>query len=208
MNVADIIAPKLSIIFRKLIRLGSFPECWRSAIVTAIPKGAPSPDRENCRPISITPILSKVYEKLVSHKLSGFCEKYSLLPAAQFAYRKGLGCIDALLSISHHLQKALDAGMESNIVQLDFSKSFDRVSHSGLLFKFKSIGVVRSVSVLSICTEFLSDRRQRVVVDGAASEWILIISGCHMEVCWVLFYLLFIPAKCLSWLRTDYCLCR
>ena len=43
-KVADIIAQKLSIIFSRLIRLGSFPECWRSANVTDIPKGAPSPD--------------------------------------------------------------------------------------------------------------------------------------------------------------------
>ena len=43
-KVADIIALKLCIIFRRLIRLGSFPECWRSADVTAIPKGAPSLD--------------------------------------------------------------------------------------------------------------------------------------------------------------------
>ena len=62
-KVADIIAPKLSTISRRLIRLGSLPECWLSANVTAIPKGAPSPDRENYRPISITLILSKVYEK-------------------------------------------------------------------------------------------------------------------------------------------------
>ena len=76
-----------------------------------------------------------MYEKLVSHKLSSFCEKYGLLPAAQFAYRKVLGCTDALLTISHHLQKSLDAGIESYIV-----------------------GV--GGSVLSIGTEFLSDRRQ------------------------------------------------
>ena len=82
-----------------------------------------------------------MYEKLVPHKKFSFCEKYGLLPAAQFAYRKGLGCTDALLTISHHLQKSLNAGMESNIVQLDFSAAFDRVSHSGLLFKLKSIGV-------------------------------------------------------------------
>ena len=81
-KVEDIIASKLCIIFYMLIRLGSYPECWRSASVTAIPKGAPSPDDENYRPISITPILSKVYEKLVSHKLSSFCEKCDLLPAA------------------------------------------------------------------------------------------------------------------------------
>ena len=89
---------------------------------------------ENYRPISITPILSKVYEKLVSHKLSSSCVKYVFWPAAQFAYRKGLGCTDAL-TISHHLQKSLDTGMESYIVQLDLSAAFDRASHSGLLFK-------------------------------------------------------------------------
>ena len=69
--------------------LGSYPECWRNANVTAIPKFAPSPDKENSCPILITPILSKVYDKLVSHKLSSFCDKFVFLPAAQFAYRKG-----------------------------------------------------------------------------------------------------------------------
>ena len=49
-KVADFIAPKLSIIFRELIRLGSFPECWQSANITEIPKGAPSPDKDNYRP--------------------------------------------------------------------------------------------------------------------------------------------------------------
>ena len=140
-KVADIIDPKLSIIFHRLICLGSFTECWRSANVTAIPKGAPSSHRENYRLISITLIQSKVFEMLVSHKFSSFCEKYGLLPAAQFPYRKGMGCTDAQLTISYHLQKCLDAGMESYIFQLDFSAAFDRVSHRRLLFKLKSIGV-------------------------------------------------------------------
>ena len=77
-KVANIIALNLSIIFCKPIRMGSFPQCWRSANVTAIANGTPPPDRENYRPTSITPILSKVYEKLVSHKLSSFCEKHDL----------------------------------------------------------------------------------------------------------------------------------
>ena len=58
--------------------MGWFPECWRSANVTAIPKGAPSADRENYLHISITHILSKVNEKIVSKMLSSFCEKYGL----------------------------------------------------------------------------------------------------------------------------------
>ena len=48
-----------------------------------------------------------------------------------------------------------------------------------ILFKLKSIGV--GGSALSIFTEFLSDRRQRVVIDGAAREWIPIISGVLQE---------------------------
>ena len=66
-------------------------------------------------------------------------------------------------------------GMESYIVQLDFSTVSDRASHSGLLFKLKSI-VVGSC-VLFICREFLSNGRQRVMVEGATSEWIPIVSG-------------------------------
>ena len=97
----------------------------------------PSPDTENYHPTSITPKLTKVYEKLVSHKLSGFCEKYVFLPAAKFPYRNGQGCTDALLTISHHHEKSFDTGMESYIFQLDFSAAFVRVSHSGLLFKLK-----------------------------------------------------------------------
>ena len=79
--------------FRGLLRLRIVQ---RSANATSIPKRVPSPDRENYRLISITSILSKVYEKLVSHKLSCFCEKYVFLPAAQFAYRKCHCCSDAL----------------------------------------------------------------------------------------------------------------
>ena len=79
-----------------------------------------------------------------------------------------------MLTTSDSLQKSLDAGPVSYIVHLDFSAAFDRVSHIGLLFKLKSIGI--GGRVLSICIEYLSDRRKRVVVDGATSEWIPIVS--------------------------------
>ena len=65
--------------------------------------------------------------------------------------------------------------MKSYIVQLEFTFVLDRVSHNGLLFKLKSIGV--GGSALSICREFLSKRRQRVVADEATSAWIPIVSG-------------------------------
>ena len=72
--VADIIAPKLSIIFCRLIRLRLFPECWRSANVTAIPKSASSPDMENYGPISITPIRLRCMRSYFSQALQFFRE--------------------------------------------------------------------------------------------------------------------------------------
>ena len=94
--------------------------------------------------------------------------------------------------------------MESYIVQLDFSAAFDRVSNSGLLFKLKAIGV--GGSVLSICKEFLFNRRQRVVVDGPTLSGSQSFLASHREVGWVLFCSSFIPLKYLSRWRTDYIL--
>ena len=107
-RMADVLAPRLSVVFRRLVRLGSFPACWRQANVTPIPKGPPSSSVANNRPISITSVLSKVFEGLVSVCLGGFMECSGVLPTTQFAYRKGLGTCDALLCVSHTLQSALD----------------------------------------------------------------------------------------------------
>ena len=65
-RTADVLATHLSAVFRRLVRLGSFPACWRHANVTPIPKGPPSSSVANYRPISITSVLSKVCERLVS----------------------------------------------------------------------------------------------------------------------------------------------
>ena len=53
--------PHLSVVFLRLVRLGSFLACWRQANVTPIPKGPPSSSVANYRPISITSVLSKVF---------------------------------------------------------------------------------------------------------------------------------------------------
>ena len=130
-RTAEVLAPRLAVAFRRLLRLGSFPVCWRVANVTPIPKGPPASSASNCRPIYITPILSKVFESLVSVRLGRFMECRGVLPTTQFAYRKGLGTCDALLCVAHTLQSALEMGQEARIVQIDFSAVFDRVNHRG-----------------------------------------------------------------------------
>ena len=98
-----------------------------------------------------------------------------MLPKTQFAYRKGLDICDALLFVFHTLQNALESGQEARIVQIDFSAAFDRVNHLGILYKLRSVGI--GGSVLSILTQFQSNRSQHVMVDGCQSKLVNIASG-------------------------------
>ena len=66
---ADLLGHRLSVVFRRLLRLGSFLACWRRANVTPITKGPSSSSVANYRPIFITPVLSKVFERLVAVRL-------------------------------------------------------------------------------------------------------------------------------------------
>ena len=98
-----------------------------------------------------------------------------VLPTTQFAYRRDLGTCDALLCLSHTLQSALDSGQEARIVQIDFSAAFDRLNHQVILYKLCSVGI--GGFVLSILTQFLSDRSQHVMVDGYRSKVVNVVSG-------------------------------
>ena len=138
-------APRLSVVFRRLVHLGSFPACWRQAKV----------HRPLLLPIFITSVLSKVFECLVLVHFGQFMECSGVLPTTQFAYRKCLGTCDALLCVSHTLQSALESGQEAQIMQIDFSPAFDWVNHLGFLYKLCSVGI--GGSVLCILTQFLSN---------------------------------------------------
>ena len=108
-KTAEVLASRLTVVLRRLLRLGSFPVCWRGAYVTPIPKGPPSYSASNHRPISSsisasisaskhrpTPILSKVFEHLVSLRLWRFMEGRGVLQTTQVA----IGNILALVMLS------------------------------------------------------------------------------------------------------------
>ena len=151
--------PRLSVVFRPLVRLGTFPACWRQANVTPIPKGPLSSSVANYRPISITSVLSKVFECLVLVCLRRFMERSGVLPTTQSVYRKGLGTYDALLCMSHTLQSTLESGQEARMVQIDFSAAIDRVNHLGILYNLCSVGIGGSVfSILTVSIKPITAR--------------------------------------------------
>ena len=74
-----------------------------------------------------------------------------------------------------HFRECSGEGQEARIVQNDFSAAFDRVNHRGILFRLISVGV--GGSVLSVLTQFLSNRSQYVLVDGCRSKLVKVVSG-------------------------------
>ena len=75
----------------------------------------------------------------------------------------------------HALQSAFESGQEARIVQMDFSAAFDRVNHQGILYTHCSVGI--GGSVLSILTQFPSNRSQHVMVDDRRSKLVNVVPG-------------------------------
>ena len=117
-------------------------------------------------------------------------ERSGVLPTTQFTYRKGLGTCDALLCMPDTLQSALERGQEARIVQIDFSAAFDRVNHLGILYKLCSMAI--GGSVLSILTQFLSNRSQHLMVDGCRSKLVNVVSGVSQG---SVFWLVIVPPE-------------
>ena len=134
-----------------------------------------SPSVANYRLISITAVLSKVSERLVSIRRGRFMEHSGVLPTTQFANRKGLGTCDALLCVSHALQSALESGQEAKIALIDFSVPSYRVNHRGVLYKLGSVCI--EGSVLSLLAQFLFHRSQQVKLDWCPSKLVNVVSG-------------------------------
>ena len=172
---AQVLAPKLSRVFRRLLREGKFPTSWRVADIAPIPKGPLSSLVSGYRPISITPILSKVFERLISSRLGSFMEVTGVFPSHQYSYRKRLGTCDALLDIVCAGQQSLDGGGETVLVQIDFSSAFDRVNHAALIHKLREVGV--GGSVLGVISSFLVGRKQSVRIEGCRSSTVDVVSG-------------------------------
>ena len=147
----------------------------------------------NCRPVSLLPIYEKIFEILIFNPFYKYVEENKLLSMHQSGFWSNHYCVNQLLSIVHNLYKAFDAylTLKTHSMFLDMFKAFDKVWHQGLIFKLKSVGV--SHSLLSLLESFLSNRFQRVLPNGEASEWLPVKVGVPQDsILDPLFFLIYI----------------
>jgi hypothetical protein len=178
--VLKMCCPELSAVLAKLYNAcltdSVFPSLWKLASVVPIFKGTGErSDPSNYRPISLLPIMSKVFECLINQQLLKHLEDQMLLTDCQYGFRKSRSTGDLLALITDHFNRALDLRGEARMVALDISKAFDKVWHKGLLHKLQSYGVTGKMHC--IISAFLSGRKLKVVLDGQSSPISSVNSG-------------------------------
>ena len=174
-ELADILAEPLSILFQKLFDEGCTPVCWKQGIISPIYKGGNRSLPANYRPVTLLPVLSKVMESIVADELMNHLEQHNFLTPLQHGFRSGRSCMTNLLLAQSDWTKAIDLGIGVDVVYLDFSKAFDRVRHDILLQKLSSCNV--GGHCLHWIQSFLHQRMISVRVHGVVSQWEYIPCG-------------------------------
>jgi len=174
-SLAPDLAPYLEILFNQIIATGLVPEEWKTAFVVPIPKGGDKHNSQNYRPISLTCIVSRIFEHVLHSSITSHLRANSVILPNQHGFSKGLSCETQLISIFHDLCMTMDKRIETDMIFLDFKKAFDRVPHCHLLSKLRALRI--DLNVLAVIESFLSGRSQRVIVEGALSESVPVVSG-------------------------------
>ena len=172
---AIVLARPFSVIFNRSLQQGYFPSAWKTANVSPIHKKDEKSLPSNYRPIPLLSSPGKVMERCVHKHLYNYVTSHQLLTPLQSGFVQGDSTTYQLLHTYHTFCKAVDKGKEVRAVFCDISKAFDRVWHKGLLHKMSGIGC--SDNVLKWFASYLSGRRQRVVLNGKASDWTQVLAG-------------------------------
>jgi len=154
-------------LFNLSLNWGEVPWQWRDAIVTPIPKVLNPSALTDYRPISVTPILSRMLEKIIV--------KAFISPALdsnqarnQFAYKRTGSSTCALIYITHWVSVMLETSTYVRCLLIDFTKAFDIVDHTVLLNKLSKLCL--PPRVFNWIVSFLRNRTQVVKINSAYSS--------------------------------------
>ena len=129
----------------------------------------------NYRPVSLTSHVIKVFERVIQKKVLHYLESNKLLSCNQHGFRKGCSCLSELLAHFNEIYENLGNKLDTDTIYLDFSKAFDKVDHALLIKKLQLYGI--GGKLLVWFKAFLSNRKQKVVVNGMVSAIQLVLSG-------------------------------
>jgi len=162
-ELADVVAKLLNMSFIS----GNVYSNWLIGIVTPVPMVTSPVTMNDFRPILVTPILSRLAEKLVV--------QHWLLPSIplnciedQFTFRPSGSTTSALVSLIHHVASMLESNSFVRCLIIDFSKAFDVVNHEVLLQKVSTLDLPDNIH--NWLVSFITGRQQKCKVNGSISS--------------------------------------
>ena len=154
-------------LFNESIFNGKFPDKLKTGRVIPLHKSGPTTSLKNYRPITTLSVFSKIFEKLVHHRMTSFISRYNIIKPNQFGFQKNKSTSDAILEFLENVYESFEENNFYLSIFLDFSKAFDTISHDILLDKLEYMGFRGPVH--SWLSSFLSNRRQYVDVGSSSS---------------------------------------
>ena len=172
--------PRKAIIkFTKLInatlKLKHVPKLWKVAEVIMILKsGKPPQETTSYRPISLLPVISKVFEKILLKRLIPIIEEKGCIPNHQFGFRSKHSTIDQVHRITNVIEEALEMKQVCSTVFLDVAQAFDKVWHEGLNYKLRTILPKQYSDILE---SYITERYFRAKQENEYSDLKRIMAG-------------------------------
>ena len=161
-------------LFNKSVSLGEYPTMFKYNLILPVHKKDDRSNIANYRPISIEPILAKIFERFVNNSLRQQLTNYMCFE--QHGFLPGRSTISNLACYADEVSRCLDEKTEMHSIYTDFSRAFDSVCHDFLIAKLEYHYGIHGVS-LNWFRSYLSGRYQRVVVHGVESTWTKVTSG-------------------------------
>ena len=174
-QVEEIIVDPLELIWnQEIIHNKTFPSKLKCADISSIFKKLDCLLKENYRPVSILPVVSKIFERIMEKQIKGFIE--TRLSAYLCGFRKGYNTQYALTAMIERWKKQLDknGGIAGGIL-MDLSKAFDTINHELLIAKLEAYGFDHDA--LAILLSYLRERWHRTKMNTTFSTWLEILSG-------------------------------
>jgi hypothetical protein len=174
-DLAIEIAPAVHLIFQHSLDRGILPSPWLNANIAPVFKKGERYKASNYRPVSLTCIMCKLLEHIIVSNILTHLDTHNALADQQHGFRNRLSCETQLLQFIDDLAYGIQGGGQFDVIIMDFSKAFDKVSHQRLLYKLRGFGI--NDQIHDWIRSFLCNRKQRVIVDGATSDFVPVDSG-------------------------------
>ena len=175
---AEYLIHGLTNLFQLSVQTSSIPQQWKVHKIVPVYKKRDRSIVSNYRPILLLCSLSRVLESIIYHKVTDFIRP--LLSPHQYGFLIKRSCLQNLLLSYLFVTDALNHSDAVDAIYLDFSKAFDTLPHSRLLYKLWRIGITGPLWLWF--KYYLSNRHHYVEINGIKSNFLPVLSVCHKVV--------------------------